>query len=129
MSSIDLLCVHSVENRVGRITGRLPQELADQIVENVLELFRYELILTAVRLKNSFFLSFFCSVLEISMRDLGMCDARIKGSHTASLFSPTRNFHVRSRFFMISAQKTHAKIRTVLQSNCDRKKDTIVSSK
>lgn len=31
-----LLCF----NRVGRITGRLPQELADQIVENVLELFR-----------------------------------------------------------------------------------------
>ena len=28
-----------VEHRVGRITGRLPQELADQIVENVLELF------------------------------------------------------------------------------------------
>ena len=31
-----ILCL----NRVGRITGRLPQELADQIVENVLELFR-----------------------------------------------------------------------------------------
>ena len=30
-----------------------------------------------------FFLSFFCcSVLEISMRDEEMCDARIKGSHT-----------------------------------------------
>ena len=36
------------------------------------------------RLQNSlFFLSFFCcSVLEISMREVGMCDARIKGSHT-----------------------------------------------
>ena len=31
-----------VEHRVGRITGRLPQELADQIVENVLELFRLD---------------------------------------------------------------------------------------
>ena len=31
------------KNRVGRITGRLPQELADQIVENVLELFRLEI--------------------------------------------------------------------------------------
>lgn len=34
------LIFFSVEHRVGRITGRLPQELADQIVENVLELFR-----------------------------------------------------------------------------------------
>ena len=37
-----------------------------------------------LRLQNSqnslFFLSFFCrSVLEISMRDEGMCDARVKG--------------------------------------------------
>ena len=39
------------------------------------------------RLQNSlFFLSFFCCfVLEISMRDAGMCDARIKGSHTRRL--------------------------------------------
>ena len=36
------------------------------------------------RLQNSlFFLSFFCrSVVVISMRDAGMCDARIKGSPT-----------------------------------------------
>ena len=63
------------------------------------------------RLQNSlFFLSFFCcSVLEISMRDAGMCDARIKGSHTkreflASLSSPSHNFHARSRSFMIRFQ-------------------------
>ena len=67
--------------------------------------------LSCIRLQNKlFFLSFFCrSVLVISMRDAGICDARIKGSHTrreenmflASLSSPTRNFHVRSRSFMI----------------------------
>ena len=43
-----------------------------------------------LRLQNSqnslFFLSFFCrSVLEISMRDAGMCDARVKGRHKARI--------------------------------------------
>ena len=57
------------------------------------------------------------------MRDAGMSDAQIKGSHTrrdflASLSSPTRNFHARFRSFInsTSAQKIHAEIRTVLQS-------------
>ena len=78
-------------------------------------------------LQNSlFFLSFFCcSVREISMRDAEMCNARIKGSHTrrvflASLSSPTHNFHARCRSLIIrfhpKSQRTHAKIRTVLQS-------------
>ena len=54
------------------------------------------------RLQNGlFFLSFFCCfVLEISMRDAGMCDAQIKRSHTSS----TRNFHARSKSFMIRFQ-------------------------
>ena len=58
------------------------------------------------------------------MRDAGVCDARIKGSHMhtrreflASLSSPTHNFHARSRSFMIRFQpKRHAKIPAVLQS-------------
>ena len=67
--------------------------------------------LSCIRLQNKlFFLSFFCrSAVVISLRDAGICDARIKRSHTrreenlflASLSSPTRNFHVRSRFLMI----------------------------
>ena len=51
--------------------------------------------------------------VEISVRDAGMCDARIKKSHTrreenrvflASLSIPTHNFHARSRSFMIQFQ-------------------------
>ena len=39
-------------------------------------------------------------------------------SREASLSSPTSNFHARSRSYMIRFQprKTHAKLRTVLQS-------------
>ena len=39
-------------------------------------------------------------IVEISMRDVGMCDARIEGRE-ASLPSLIRNFHARPRSFMI----------------------------
>ena len=52
-------------------------------LEDVLLYFNYNWLIVDCK-TVSFFLSFFCcSGLEISMRDAGMCDARIKGSHTS----------------------------------------------
>ena len=61
-----------------------------------------------------------CSVIEISMHDVGVCDARIKGSHTrrvVSLDSSVTHFRVTHQNFTDRTIEKREKKETDLESN------------